>query len=399
MSVSAVRLPLERERTPLTELLTIPLLGLTIFVQSVVVGGINISLSDVWLFMTLFLFLPTIRQFRIEMSYITVAGFYLAWCLLAFVWATDYTKSIAPLIQFMEFMIAGMLVFGSLTKKESIIKTLSFYAVMASLLGLASVLYAIATRSFSTLYFLNYHKNALGAIVGNNIPLLVGLLLMPALKHRRKWIIAGLVICSLSLLISTSRGSMLGAVVGLCLLFLLINRVQLVAIFAVLGGGLFWLYTNFIATDYLNTFTRSDKFSSAYSRVTIYTDVWTKIKQSPMLGHGLGNYSIDIFYLDFHQNDPNNVFLLNLVEIGVIGLILFVILLGFFLIKAFSNRKAFRLDPTYLVLSATLFACFASQLAHIQVDVSWLRGTGLFMFGCGAMMLSLKHIKAMEAKP
>ncbi|MGN7457892.1 O-antigen ligase family protein [Paenibacillus pasadenensis] len=393
MSIAAARFPLQRERISFAETLTIPLLGLTIFVQSVVVGGINISLSDVWLFMILFFAVAELDRLRLRVGYLFASGAYLAWCSVSFFWAGDVMKSFAPFVQFFEFMVAGVIVFGSLTQKTSVIRILKFYAVMATMLGLASVLFAIATRSFSALYFLDYHKNALGAIVGNNIPLLVGLLLLPEFKRRRVWIIAALSISSLSLLITTSRGSMLGAIVGVCILFFLIYRVRLVVLFATLGAGLFWLYTRFIAPDYLESFTRTDQFSSAYSRVTIYNDVWAKIQEAPMLGHGLGNYFIEIIYLGFRQNDPNNVFLLNLVEIGLVGLVLFIVLMAYFFVQALKNRRAFRSNANYLVLSATLFGCFVSQLAHIQVDVSWLRGTGLFMFGCGAMMLCLPHLK------
>lgn len=370
-------------------------MGVTVFVQSAVIGGVNIGPSDILLFLIFFLMLPVLHVVRIQPGYVALVGMYLTWCVASFAWAGDYTKSIAPTVQYIEFMVIGVLVFSSLSSTEVMVKCLRIYAAFASLLGLCAILYAVATSNFSVLYFFDWHKNALGSIVGNAVPMICGLLLMPGQRGKKRLFIA-LGICLLALLMSTSRGSMLGAIVGACVLFLLIYRTRLVLLLGIVGYAVFYLYTNFIATDYLGTLTRNDKFSSTYSRITIFNDVSSKIAQHPIIGHGLGNYYIEIPYIQFAQNDPNNVFLLNLVEIGSIGLFLFALLLIYLTVYAFKNRYSFRTNPKYLVLSATCFAVFISQLTHIQVDVSWLRGTGLVMFGCIGMMMALPHLYKRE---
>lgn len=379
----------------LFEVFLLPLLGTTIFVQSVVVAGVNISLSDIYLVvMTLALLILNTKKVQIPMKFLIFPIAYLFYCFLSLTWAVDSSKSLAPLIQYIEFMILSSLIFYNIQRQTTLVKVIEGYVLFSSLLAFVALIAAVAQGALSggPLYIFGFHKNALGAIVGNCLPLSIGLLIYYKDNKKKSILLLGATtLCALVLLLSASRGSMLGAAAGIIVVLYMVRKMRMLLITSLLGAALLWIFTTYISPEFLSSMTDFERGSSAYSRVIAYEDVINKIQQSPWIGHGLGNYLIEIPSIGFTQDDPNNVFLLNLVEIGFLGLLLFSFILLSVFRTALINRSKFKGEPKLLILSAIFIGGFISQLVHIQVDVSWVRGTGLFMFANVGMLLCLRY--------
>lgn len=377
--------------------LIVPFMASTIFVQSSVIGGFNVSISDVYLGFIALLLIPANKgKLDLPMKYLFFIGVYLAYCVMSFGWADDWTKSIPRFIQFVEFMVIGVIIMYNISKVKTFVKLLDTFIVVSTLIALAAFFSAMASGFSGPLYVFGFHKNALGAFIGNSIPVIYGVMLYKAgeLTNKGKFFYrTALVLNIFVLLFSQSRGSMLGAFVGIAVLLFLSNRLKK-AIPLLVGAALcFWVFVTYIAPDYTDRLTEFGANSSAYSRVMLYEHVMAEIRERPWFGHGITNYSVYLPKIDFLQDDPNNFFLLTLVELGIVGTALFTLLLVYFGIVAIKNKARLKNDPKLLILSAIGFSAFISQFAHNQVDVSWVRGTGMFMFLGIGMMLVMRYKK------
>lgn len=373
-----------------TDVLLAILLASTVLSFTFEIAGRPISLTELIIIPVLFALLFSPERAQLPHAFFGTTLIYLLWCTLALGWSDDFTQSVGTLIQYVEFFLLVPLAFMYVRTLRGVVAILNTYLIAATLLSLMAVGFAIATRTFSYLYFLDYQKNALGAITANAIMVSVGLMILSA--GARRWYVIALLANAGALFFSSSRGSMLGVVAGLIVFLLLIRRIRYGIVLTIFGGALVWVYTAFIDPEASTTLTDFSADSSAGSRWAIWDHAAEFIAQSPMVGHGVGTYSIRIPSIGFQQADPSNVFLLNLAEVGVVGLVIFCILLLVITVHAIRNARIFRENWAYLILSAGLMAAFASHIAHIQIDVAWVRGTGVFAFACVGLLFKLRQL-------
>lgn len=387
----------ERAIQPLygTDVLLAIIIGLSCVDISVQVAGFPLGLGDALLFPVLFIVLLAPGRPAMTPLYAATVSAYLLWSILALGWTNDRSSSLGPLLQYVEFFLLVPLAFSCARNMRGVVAIVRFYVICASTLSLAVLIYAVVNGSFSYVYFLNYQKNYLGAITGNALPLIIGLLV---LSTRRRWIWVALALNVATLLLSSSRGSMLGAIIGIAVFLLLIRRIWY-GLFIGLGGwAVYHVYTTWIAPEAASSLVDFSADSSAGSRLIIFEDAMRVFAQSPYVGHGVGSYLINIPSINFQQRDPSNVFLLNMVEVGVVGLCLFIVLLIAVGAVAVRNCRRLREHTAAFTISAALAGGFAAHLAHIQIDVSWVRGTGTFMFACVGLLLAVAQISKTTAK-
>jgi hypothetical protein len=367
------------------------LLAFTVSSVTFTGGGVHAGVGDLLLVPFTILLIPLIlKRNRLPRSYLFVATAYLGFCALSLAWTAHTSSAIGKLVQYSEFMWIVPLVFAYASSVRGVALCLKAYIYASTLIATAAILYGIATRRFEDLFFLNYQKNYLGAVVGNSIPLIAGYASTHEISRRRIGICLGLNV--VALLMSTSRGAMLGAGVGLGVVLLTTGHWRQAIAWAATIGAIYLVFTSFVASGYGSNITNASTTSSAYSRVIIYQDAELAISGHALLGSGLNSFFVDLPQISFEQNDPNNVFLLNLLEVGVVGTVLFVALIGVVFALGFGNAARFRGDPTYRYLNAAFLGGFASELAHIQVDVSWVRGTGTYMFACAGLVMALRRL-------
>lgn len=150
-----------------------------------------------------------------------------------------------------------------------------------------------------------------------------------------------------ALFFTFSRGAWIAAIMGvLMVLFGHIIRRDLIAqketlivilISCFLIGVLFFQYNDLITTRLSNN-TRLE-IKSSMERVASYHEAWQIIKNHPLFGAGLGNYTLAVHEelqpkeLNWYYQPVHNVFLLIWSEIGLFGIVFFVLLLLSIMIK------------------------------------------------------------------
>ncbi|MES5263863.1 O-antigen ligase family protein [Priestia aryabhattai] len=391
------------------------LLASTAIPHSILPGGLKVSISDLYLIFA-FILLIIINQYKFNVpnTYFIIAIIYVTLATLSLIWADNSSKGITRLFQYFEFMIITVFVFYNI-KHVHYKKMLNGYVFISTILSLVAISFYIIQGGSGPVYMLGYHKNALGAVLGTSIPIILGLYFLSKeestknhlVKEKRKRFRFNLsteqkvsskkiyLICFtiniIGLISTLSRGALLGSIASILVLLFFIGKTKQIFIIVPLLATCISVYLYF-APSYLEQATAFDKFSSAYSRVTIFDDATKKINEHPILGEGVGNYSIEIPWINFSQDDPNNVFLLNLVEMGFIGLVAFILLILCIFIYALTNKKKHKYNNKIKILNAIFISTFTARLVHIQVDVSWVRGIGIFMFAVVGMLLALRKI-------
>lgn len=377
-----------------TDSLLALLIGLTVVSLTVSIAGRPLSLTDLLLVPVLFVLVFSRERAKLPTPFFLVSLLYLLWCTLALGWAPDLAQSAGTLVQYVEFFFLVPLAFIYVRTLRGVVAIVNAYIFSATVLAVLAVAFAVATRTFSYLFFLDYQKNVLGAFAANAIVLAAGMMILA--KGSRGLYVAAIVLNAAALFFSSSRGSMLGLIVGFVVFLLLIRRIRYGIMLTIAGSTFVWIYSQLIDPAASSTLTDFSADSSAGSRWMIWDHAVGFITQSPWIGQGVGSYLIRIPSIGFQQADPSNVFLLNLAEVGVIGLVLFCLLLLVVAAHAVRNARLFEGNWAYLVLSATLMAAFASHIAHVQIDVAWVRGTGVFAFACVGLLLKLRELHARD---
>jgi tetratricopeptide (TPR) repeat protein len=126
-------------------------------------------------------------------------------------------------------------------------------------------------------------------------------------------------------------------------------------------------------------------FSGSF-RPELWEVAWDEYRDNPILGGGPGTYEQ---YWNHHRpiphivRDAHNVYLETLAELGVVGLVLLLIVLGAPLVAAFGARR----EP----LAIGALGAYVAYLAHAGVDWDWeLTGLTLPALGCGVALLALR---------
>jgi len=180
---------------------------------------------------------------------------------------------------------------------------------------------------------------------------------------------------SLAAVVATaSRGGILAALVGLMgSAYVLRRRLQprwwAIASAGIAAAVLVWLIP---PETYLRIFTITDQFSGGdlNQRTVIWSWGWSAFERAPLLGHGAGTFVAAAGLAPF--DTAHNTFLSVLVEYGIAGLALFILIL------ILALQACHRLEP---VQRAALFTMVAIWLISALVGtVAESRSTWL-MFG------------------
>ena len=135
-------------------------------------------------------------------------------------------------------------------------------------------------------------------------------------------------------------------------------------------------------------------FSGSY-RPELWEAAWDQYRDHPILGAGPGTYEE---YWNRHRpishivRDAHNVYLETLGELGVVGFLFLLIVLGVPLIAAFGARR----EP----LAVGAFGAYVAYLVHAGVDWDWeLTGLTLPALACGVALIALRPTDAAPIAP
>jgi len=180
----------------------------------------------------------------------------------------------------------------------------------------------------------------------------------------------GLIITSLALLFSFSRGAWLGTVGGLLVYGLCQKRARLKVVILILTMSV-------LLFGYPPLFHRlcsiiDLSYSSNHERIYIWESTWRMIKDHPVIGMGMGNYLL--FYKWYimpgskitDASFAHNIFLQIWAECGIGALFAFAGIIIFTLLKGISLVKS--PDSSFKTIGLASLAAFVGILIHNQVD-------------------------------
>jgi O-antigen ligase len=217
--------------------------------------------------------------------------------------------------------------------------------------------------------------------------------------------------CAAGIFLSLSRGGLVALGFALVASIVVAGqrwRLQAITLAVLVAAGAF-VYFGFYASS--DASSRVTSFGSGTGRTDIWTVGWRMVEAHPVQGVGVGNYQTSsIHYLlepgailrdEFIVDTPkvaHNTYLQVLAELGVVGLALFVSIIGFSLLSILRAAHIFeRLDdPGMELISRALLVALCGVLAadfFISEEFSkqlWL------LLGLGPALLGIARTRAAE---
>jgi len=234
------------------------------------------------------------------------------------------------------------------------------------------------------------HPNMLGGLLVVGILIVIWLLLK---RNCNKFLIFNYLLLSIffmGLFFTFSRGAWLGLIVGMLTMFFIAlvekNKfaqkriLEIVLIVGVLIFVLFNQYSDLVLTRVSQNSRLEIKSNT--ERIDLYKDSLGIIKNNWLFGVGVGNYVLPMQKIDnnqqsWHYQPVHNVFLLIWAEIGMIGL-LFFILMPLFIIhnSLFQNNLRNKNLNIKMAMLAALFVMFLVDhwwwSLHFGILLFWL---------------------------
>jgi O-antigen ligase len=304
---------------------------------------------------------------------------FLAWAFTSLLWAEDPAAARSSAMRFALNAALFPIVYAALRTPRHVQWLYGLFiagALTSAAIGIASGQLYEGNR----LEGAGINANQLGML------LMVAAVLAAALACSREWQRSAKVgmaivslVCVVALIATASRGAMLGMGVALLVTPFVAGRgrrggaVALILLAVAIG---FVVITMFAPTSGVSRL--SQGYSSGTGRVDIWTVAMRAVNDKPVLGVGAGSFKAasvhyllepgtlirDEFIVD-EPHVPHNIYLNVLVELGAIGLVLFLGVLGFCLLAALRAARAFeRLgDGTSEVLARGLLVALAGLLA------------------------------------
>lgn len=305
-------------------------------------------------------------------------------------WSADPSLTAKSVLQLAAIVVVLPLLFSSVASSlKTVDRGLQVFLAVCLGLGMTTIIATGSNIGRETVELPGgLNKNATGSFTSSAAVAAYVMALNPLASVRRRFILNVVSLITFFATFATlSRGSLLGALVGVCLAALVLRRRRAVTLTLV---GI--LVATFLLTIGTRAPTRPDEsgsYDSSVVRIYSFRDAVDKIGQDPFIGTGHGTYYLYIPELDIGIPDPNNLFLLTGAELGMLGLAALLFLLIRF-VQAFI--RAGRLPLYHATLAAACGAVAVSRLVHFQVDVTWTRGTASLAFAMMGAMLAVTRL-------
>jgi O-antigen ligase len=295
------------------------------------------------------------RQFFTAHPGMSVAGaLLLAWMVLSVGWAEDSAAARGDVLRYALNFALLPIVYAAVRRREHVAAVLGVYVGGAVL----SALIAFATREaedgYGRISGLAGTANELASLLVSALLLAAGLLL--ALRQApllRLLCAAAVVVCLLGLFLTLSRAGLVALGAALVAALFVAGRRRLGVALLVAAIGLATLgYFSFAASEQARE--RVTTIGGGTGRLDIWTVGLRMVEDEPLRGVGVGNFrTASIHYLlqpgailrdEFIVDRPqvaHNVYLHVVAELGVVGLALFLVLVGAGVLAAWRAAREF----------------------------------------------------------
>ncbi len=339
-----------------------------------------------------------VYQFTFLALYIPM-GLYLILGLLSLTYSAHPSSGVPKIIQWLDF-IAVVLVTVTLRPSDRIVKAaVGVFLLVQAGLGCFAVVTAFDSGiSEAGLYILDFHKNALGLYMAMGLPILLARFLWPLATGARRSTLLLLAPVAAGLILSGSRGSWFGALLGCTVLAF--YRSLRAGLTAVLVLAAVVLIGNAVLPESL---TRADEIiagtGSVEGRIVAWTEALQTYSEHPLGGVGIGSYVSDSRYHgaqgDYNVTDPHNILIRLLVELGPLGLGFFLAIWALIGRQGLQNNRTLR-TPPLLALNAGLIAALASYIGTGMFGPAFQRGHGTLFFFFAALLFVLPWLQQTE---
>jgi O-antigen ligase len=283
-------------------------------------------------------------------------GLFVAWVLFSLLWAEDTSVARESFLRFAPNIAIFAIVLTAVRQVRHVVWL--YTAVIGGALITSAAGYLLSSSaSDARLYGVGINPNELGGLTAASTVLAGALACNRAFSvSARLTALFASFLCAVSMLLTGSRGSLLGLGVALLLTPVVAGRGRrLVAGGLVMSGALalvVWLLT-LAPPDMAARVHRFD--SSGSGRADLWQISRRIIEDRPLIGVGAGNFPVasvhyllepgailrDEFIVDRPQ-EAHNIYLQVLTELGVIGLVLFLTIVASCLAAALRAARTFR---------------------------------------------------------
>lgn len=269
------------------------------------------------------------------------------------------------------FGFAFVLILMMLPRQTDIERLIRYYVVGAVAAVVIAVFENYVPNGFSvsrlTLAGRGANPNVAGFLIGWALIAYVSLAGRPIFKQR--WWVLVVPILSIGLLATTSRSSILATISALIVIACFARNTRRTLALALMALGIILLASGLaLYADYDQVFTRSDS-----DRIEIFMLTLDMIKQHPVFGAGMGSaYQLTIADGSSYTG-AHNILLGTLYQLGIVGLVLF--LVPFYLLLRYAF-EASRREGRFLPLSALIFGIVAGTFdlhsVFVNLNHEWL---------------------------
>jgi O-antigen ligase len=343
------------------------------------------------------------RSANAALTYVVVA--FLSWAALSQVWAEDSGATLTALSRLALDAILFLIVFTAVRTPNQAIGIVAAFVAGACINALYGLLFVPpdpenAARLSSTIDDPNGLAVNLVAALALSLGLATALRRMPLARLAA---LGAAALCAAGIFLTGSRGGLVALAVMLAALIVVGSRwrgriLVLVLVLAVAGVG----YYRYVASADLRAHVSS--VGTGAGRVDLWTVGWRMVQQHPVEGVGAGNFPVSsVHYLlqpgaiergDVIIGSPkvaHNTYLQMWAELGLVGLVLFMLILGICLRSALAAVRAFarRGDVGMEMIARALFVALAGFLAAAFFGPRVYNEEGWLLLGLGPALLAV----------
>ena len=248
------------------------------------------------------------------------------------------------------------------------------------------------------------YPNAVGLYLGPIILLYFGWL---QTEVKKIWpTIFKTIVIVLSLLAvwwAVSEGALFGLAVGFIVFMIIYNKRSRLAVVAILAVALIYLALNPAITSSLNDKLMLKDFSGQIRR-HMWVDTISMLKDRPLTGAGLAGYQVtmepyhrDIIWIDKTLQPveqylyPHNILLNFWSELGILGLVAFILILIRYFYLAGKNYQHSTPD-TLRPINLSLICLMLALIVHGIVDAPYLKNDLAVMFWLFLGIITVMHL-------
>jgi O-antigen ligase len=334
-------------------------------------------LLGVYLFILWFAKMVIQRRRMAVMPYTKWLLPFLVWASASILWASDRQASVQSLLTLIQMFAFGLLVYNEAIDRKRL-NAMLVVLVAGSTLAVILGYFRMGTLTGHALLTLQSQGvKEYASIVG--LAFLSGFILyFFGDKHRRGLLPLFIsAICIYPLLASSERGVYLAIMIAILALGFISQRKLAYITYAVLAVlafyGVFQLIARFggLSSFAISRFSISNIIETGGTgRTEIWNVGWRMVQDHPLIGVGLGNFPavfnkytpVAVFDPSLAGSGPHNDLLSVAAETGVIGLLLFIGLLGSLGVRLLQLLRK-PLDPGMIVLSAWVMGLFVYSLS------------------------------------